>query len=80
MDPVDHFISHLYRSTQNIELAKFRYWALNELQTLIDFDAAIWSTGHLSTRTFHTHTTLGLPQNFPDKLIEHLPINPISKL
>lgn len=80
MDPIDHFISRLYRSTQHIELAKFRYWALNELQTLIDFDAAIWSTGHLSTRTFHTHTTLGLPQDFPDQLIQHLPINPISKL
>jgi len=80
MDPIDHFISHLYRSTQHIALAKFRYWALNELQTLIDFDAAIWSTGHLSTRTFHTHTTLGLPQDFPDQLIEYLPINPISKL
>jgi len=80
MDPVDHFISRLYRSTQHIELAKFRYWALNELQTLIDFDAAIWSTGHLTTRTFHTHTTIGLPENFSDRLIKHLPINPISKL
>jgi DNA-binding CsgD family transcriptional regulator len=80
MDPIDHFISHLYCSTQHIELAQFRKWALNELQTLIDFDAAIWSTGHLSTRTFHTHTTLGLPQDFADQLIAYLPINPISKL
>jgi len=80
MDPIDHFISRLYRSTQHIDLAQFRYWALNELQALIDFDAAIWSTGHLSTRTFHTHTTIGLPKEFPDTLIEYLPINPISKL
>jgi len=80
MDQVDHFISRLYRSTQHIELAKFRYWALNELQTLIDFDAAIWSTGHLTTRTFHTHTTIGLPEDFPGQLIKYLPINPISKL
>jgi len=80
MDLIDHFISHLYGSTQHIELAQFRYFALNELKSLIDFDAAIWSTGHLSTRTFHTHTTLGLPQDFPDQLIKYLPINPISKL
>jgi len=80
MDPIDHFISRLYRSTQHIELAQFRHWALNELQTLIDFDAAIWSTGHLSTRTFHTHTTIGLPKEFSDTLLKFLPINPISKL
>ena len=80
IDPIDHFISHLYRSTQHIDLAQFRYWTLKELQTLIDFDAAIWSTGHLSTRTFHTHTTLNLPSKFPDVLIQSLPINPISKL
>ena len=80
IDPIDHFISRLYRSTQHIDLAQFQYWALNELQTLIDFDAAIWSTGHLCTRTFHTHTTLNLPKTFPDTLIKSLPINPISKL
>jgi len=80
MDPIDTFISRLYRSTLHIELAHFRYWALNELQSLIDFDAAIWSTGHLSTRTFHTHTLLGLPDNYPDTLLKALPINPISKM
>jgi len=80
MDPIDIFISRLYRSTTLIELPHFRHWALNELQSLIDFDAAIWSTGHLSTRTFHTHTVLGLPENFPDTLLETLPINPISKM
>lgn len=79
MESVDLFISRLYRSTRHIDLSQFRHWALNELQTLIDFDAGIWSTGHLSTRTFHTHTTIGLPQNFPDTLIKFLPINPISK-
>jgi len=79
MNPIDIFISRLYRSTQQIDLEHFRHWALNELQGLIDFDAAVWSTGHLSTRTFHTHTTLGLPENFSDILIDALPINPISK-
>jgi DNA-binding CsgD family transcriptional regulator len=79
MKKLDQFISRLYRSTQQVTIAHFRDWALKELQALVPFDAAIWSTGHLSTRTFHTHTTLGLPQQFPDLLIQHLPINPISK-
>lgn len=79
MEPIDTFISRLYRATPQIELAHFRYWALNELQGLIDFDAAIWSTGHLSTRTFHTHTVLGLPEHYPASLLKALPINPISK-
>lgn len=77
--PLDTFISRLYRSTQSVSIEHFREWALKELQTLISFDAAIWSTGHLSTRTFHTHTTSGLPKSFPDELLASLSINPISK-
>lgn len=78
IDPVDLFISRLYRSTQQISLANFRHWALQGLQSLIDFDSAIWSTGHLSTRTFHTHTLLGLPDSYPQDLLKNLPHNPIS--
>ena len=77
--PLDVFISRLYRSTQSVSIEHFREWALKELQTLISFDAAIWSTGHLSTRIFHTHTTLGLPKTFPDELLASLSINPIRK-
>ena len=80
MDPIDSFIASLYRSTQQIDLEHYRYWALNELQSHLDFDAALWSTGHLSTRTFHTHTTIGLPDDYPKTLLDSLPINPISKL
>lgn len=79
MSALDKFISRLYRSTQHINIEHFRSWALGELQNLITFDSAIWSTGHLSTRTFHTHTTINLPLHFPDLTIEYLPINPISK-
>lgn len=79
MHALEQLISRLYRSTNAIDIAHFREWALSEVQSLIPFDAAIWSTGHLSTRTFHTHTTLGLPKYFPDLLIEHLAINPIRK-
>ena len=75
----DVFISRLYQSTQDIDIGHFRTWALNELQELIDFDSCIWSTGHLSTRTFHTHSLIGLPEDFPQQLIQSLSINPISK-
>ena len=79
MLPVQELISRLYRSTQHIDISHFREWALSELQSYVSFDAAIWSTGHLSTRTFHTHTTLGLPKHFPNLLIENIEINPITK-
>jgi DNA-binding CsgD family transcriptional regulator len=79
MQSVQELISRLYRSTQQIDIGHFREWALCELQSYVSFDAAIWSTGHLSTRTFHTHTTLGLPKSFPDLLIENIEINPITK-
>jgi DNA-binding CsgD family transcriptional regulator len=79
MQSVQELISRLYRSTQQIDIGHFREWALCELQSYVSFDAAIWSTGHLSTRTFHTHTTLGLPKHFPDLLIENIEINPITK-
>tara|TARA_R110001599_G_scaffold120586_1_gene291678 strand:+ start:3481 stop:4416 length:936 start_codon:yes stop_codon:yes gene_type:complete len=79
MQSVQELISRLYRSTQQIDIGHYREWALCELQSYVSFDAAIWSTGHLSTRTFHTHTTLGLPKNFPDLLIDNIEINPITK-
>jgi DNA-binding NarL/FixJ family response regulator len=78
MSETEAFISHLYRATKRVDIEYYRQWALNELQSFLDIDAAIWSTGHLSTRTFHTHTTLNLPTSFPDTLIEHIKINPIS--
>lgn len=79
MQSVQELISRLYRSTQDIDIGHFREWALCELQSYVSFDAAIWSTGHLSTRTFHTHTSLGLPKNFPNLLIDNIEINPITK-
>jgi len=79
MTELDSFISRLYRSTQQVNISHFRDWALKELQSLICFDAAIWSTGHLSTRTFHTHTSLGLPTNFAEQLIDSISINPLRK-
>lgn len=79
MQQVQELISRLYRSTHDIDIGHFRDWALCELQTVVNFDAAIWSTGHLNTRSFHTHTTLNLPKYFPDLLLENIEINPITK-
>lgn len=79
MHMLEPLISRLYRSTKDIDIEHYRFWALSEIQTLISFDAAIWSTGHLSTRSFHTHTTIGLPRHFPDLLLENLAINPLRK-
>ena len=78
MDSTDELISQLYRSTKRVDISNYKRWALSELQSYLNVDAAIWSTGHLSTRTFHTHTTLNLPTNFPDLLIENIKINPIT--
>ncbi|MDX1451777.1 MAG: LuxR C-terminal-related transcriptional regulator [Oleiphilaceae bacterium] len=77
---IETFISQLYRSTSDIELGHFRQWALEGLRNQIAFDAAIWSSGHLSTRRFHIHTIIGLPSDYPERLLQALPINPISKV
>ncbi len=77
-EQLDFFISRLYRSAHSIALEHFRHWALKELQELVEFDSALWSTGHLSTRRFHTHTIIGLKQDYPDALLGFLPKNPIS--
>lgn len=79
MSLTDKYISRLYRSTRRVSIEHYRQWALNELKSFLAIDAAVWSTGHLSTRTFHTHTCVNLPINFPDLLIEQIHINPISK-
>ena len=76
---LDTFIGRLYQSTQNIDIGHFRNWALNELRELISFDACIWSTGHLNTHTFHTHTLINLPESYPEDLRSNFEINPISE-
>lgn len=78
MSKTEEFISLLYRATKRVSIEHYRQWALSELRSVLDIDAAVWSTGHLSTRTFHTHTCLNLPTSFPNLLIDNIKINPIS--
>lgn len=73
----DQFISHLYRETARVSLADFPVWALDLLQQTIKFDGAIWGTGHISSREFHTQTVLDVPSEIFTQLKNHLDINPI---
>lgn len=55
----------------------FRAWALRELRRVIPFDGALWGTGSMQRRQFHTVVTVGLPKTFPDALERTQAINPI---
>ncbi|MDG1732151.1 MAG: helix-turn-helix transcriptional regulator [Thalassotalea sp.] len=73
----DKFISQLYRKSLSVSLEDFPTWALDLLRQVIPFDGAIWGTGHTTTKKFHTQVTLDVSEDIFNKLLEHLPINPI---
>lgn len=73
----DKFISQLYRKSLSVSLKEFPTWALDLLRQVIPFDGAIWGTGHTTTKKFHTQVTLDVSEDIFNKLLEHLPINPI---
>ncbi|MDT0602247.1 response regulator transcription factor [Thalassotalea castellviae] len=73
----DKFISQLYRGALNVSLADFPTWALDLLRQVIPFDGAIWGTGHISTKKFHTQITLDVSDEIFNNLLKYLPINPI---
>jgi len=77
-DNLHHFISELYLATSKIKLAEYRDWALSQLQSLIDFDGAIWSNGHQQTARFHNHTLVNVPESLTQSLLDNLSINPIA--
>lgn len=52
-------------------------WALNFLRQVINFDGAIWGTGHVSTKAFHTQTAIDISTDIFDQLKANLAINPI---
>ena len=76
-DKLNQFISELYLATSKIELAEYRYWALAQLQDLIDFDGAIWSNGHQQTVRFHNHTLVNVTESLTKSLLDNLSINPL---
>ncbi|MCW8832554.1 MAG: hypothetical protein OQK03_04480, partial [Colwellia sp.] len=78
VDDLNRFIGELYLATSKIELAEYRDWALSQLQSLIQFDGAIWSNGHQQTVRFHNHTLVNVPESLTQCLLDNLAINPIA--
>ncbi|WP_426415650.1 helix-turn-helix domain-containing protein [Aestuariirhabdus sp. LZHN29] len=78
-DPeLDALIGRLYRATSSVELDRYRGWALQQLQEVVAFDGAVWSSGHISTMRFHTHTLQGVPRQLAEDLIRLREINPLT--
>ena len=59
--PVEPLIARLYRSGLLVRAGNFRAWALRELRRVIPFDGALWGTGSMQRRQFHTVVTVDLP-------------------
>lgn len=77
MSPLDRFISTIYRRGLDAPDGDFRQWALDQLQQLIPFDAAIWGSGPVSKPRFHTVQTFGVKREFARALEDSLGENPI---
>ncbi|ABZ75415.1 transcriptional regulator, LuxR family [Shewanella halifaxensis HAW-EB4] len=75
--PPDNFISRLYRESPRVSLEEFPVWTLNFLRQVLHFDGAIWGTGHISTKAFHTQTAINISTDIFDQLQANLAINPI---
>ncbi|RTR40765.1 LuxR family transcriptional regulator [Shewanella canadensis] len=73
----DQFISRLYRESPRVSLEDFPVWALSFLRQVINFDGAIWGTGHVSTKAFHTQTAIDISSDIFDQLKANVAINPI---
>lgn len=73
----EQFISQLYKDAPRIALNEFSTWALERLRNIIPFDGAIWGTGHISTKKFHTQTSIDVPDDIFSQLLKHIDINPL---
>ncbi len=71
------FISKLYRAGADVRAADYQAWALQELNALIPFDAAIWGTGNAKRGRFHSITVRGVPDTFARALEQTRDMNPI---
>ncbi|HEU0197776.1 MAG TPA: helix-turn-helix transcriptional regulator [Nevskiaceae bacterium] len=74
---VDRAIATLYRSARQREPGTYRHWALEQLRGVIPFDGALWGTGAITSKHFHTCTLVGLPEDFPAALEQTVAINPM---
>jgi len=75
MNEIDGCITRLYHSAVK-GIQGYRRRALTELAQIIDFDGALWGTGHLSSQGFHSVDVLGVDENYPIALAESKMNNP----
>jgi len=75
MNKIDACITRLYQSAGK-GIPDYRRRALTELAQIIDFDGALWGTGHLNSEGFHSVDVLGVDENYPKALAENKMINP----
>ena len=76
MTEIDTIIAHLYRSAGQ-QASGYRLKALTQVARIIDFDGALWGTGHLDSNQFHSVDVLGVDNLYPKALAETRDINPI---
>lgn len=76
-DPTDALIARLYRNAPAMPPENFRAWALHEVAQLIPCDGALWGSGVTTRMRFHTVTVMGLPGDFPQRLQDTVPLNPL---
>lgn len=74
---IEAWVARLYGAALSAPPQKFRSWALNSLKQLIPFDGALWGSGIATASRFHTVTTVGLPEGFPQRLQATASVNPL---
>lgn len=75
---IEQFIRHLYVSASKIKAEDFRSWALEQLQSIVEFDAAFWGTGRLQELKPHYVVQIGLDEAYGQRLLDTLDLNPIK--
>lgn len=77
MNPLDTFISNIYRAVQFRGTEGFREATLRSLGVLVPFDGALWGTGNFAAREFHSAILMGLNKDYTQALERTRDINPI---
>jgi len=72
---IDMCIARLYRLAA-MGSEGYRRKALTELTQIIDFDGALWGTGRLDSKSFHSVDVLGVDESYPQALAQYKNINP----
>jgi len=79
MNAIEHTISNIYRRTAG-QTDFYRRHVITEIARAIDFDGALWGTGHLGANNFHSVEVLGVDDSYPAALAETRDTNPIYEV